>query len=51
MQFLVESGLYKSKEESARQEEVLGELDKVVIFSSCQILSFSLLVLPFDLGT
>uniref|UniRef100_A0A0D9WR76 polynucleotide adenylyltransferase n=1 Tax=Leersia perrieri TaxID=77586 RepID=A0A0D9WR76_9ORYZ len=28
--FLVEAGLYESQEESARREEVLGELDKIV---------------------
>ncbi|KAF2927193.1 nuclear poly(A) polymerase 4 isoform X3 [Oryza sativa Japonica Group] len=28
--FLVEAGLYESPEESARREEVLGELDKIV---------------------
>lgn len=29
-QLLVKLGLYKSKEEAARQEEVLGKLDKIV---------------------
>jgi len=28
--FLVEAGLYESADESARREEVLGELDKIV---------------------
>lgn len=30
--FLVDAGLYESKEEAAKREEVLQEIDKVISF-------------------
>lgn len=42
MKFLVEAGLYERKDEAARREEVLGQLDLVIA-----IIQFACLILMF----